>query len=75
LQVIFQNDKVRIRVEDKGCGFDVSAALNRREYPCWGLLGIQERASLVGGECVITSKPGIGTLIEVIAPLEKESHG
>ncbi len=75
LQVIFQEDKVCIRVEDKGCGFDVNAALNRREYPCWGLLGIQERASLVGGECVITSKSGIGTLIEVIAPLEKESHG
>jgi two-component system sensor histidine kinase UhpB len=75
LQVIFQNNKVRISVEDKGCGFDVSAALNRREYPCWGLLGIQERALLVGGDCVITSEPGMGTLIEVSVPLEKESHG
>lgn len=74
LQVIFQNDKVRIRVEDKGCGFDVSAALNRREYPCWGLLGIQERAALVGGDCVVMSEPGMGTLIEVSVPLEKELH-
>jgi two-component system sensor histidine kinase UhpB len=74
LQVIFQNDKVRIRVEDKGCGFDVSAALNRREYPCWGLLGIQERAALVGGDCGIMSEPGMGTLIEVSVPLEKELH-
>jgi signal transduction histidine kinase len=73
VQVIFSRVEVRIRVEDNGCGFDVDAALNRREYPCWGLLGIRERASLVGGECVITSEPGSGTLIEVVVPLEKES--
>ncbi len=73
--VSFTDADVRIRVEDKGAGFDVDAALDRQEYPCWGLLGIKERASLVGGECVIASRPGAGTFIEVVVPLEKESHG
>ncbi len=72
--VCFDDQHVRIRVEDKGCGFDLDATLRRHEYPCWGLLGIQERASLVGGECMISSAPGAGTRIEVVVPLEKESH-
>lgn len=75
VQVVFGEGEVRIRVEDKGCGFDLDATLNRREYPCWGLLGIQERAALVGGTCVIQSEPGMGTLVEVVTSLEKETHG
>ena len=74
VQVVFDGREVRLRVEDKGCGFDVDAALSRREYPCWGLLGIQERAVLLGGECVVKSEPGMGTLVEVAAPLEREPH-
>jgi two-component system sensor histidine kinase UhpB len=71
----YSDEEVCIRVEDNGCGFDVDAALNHNEYPCWGLLGMQERASLVGGRCLITSEPGAGTLVEVVVPLEKETHG
>ena len=29
----------------------------------WGLLGMQERASLLGGQCLIDSKPGEGTRV------------
>lgn len=72
--VAFSDGEICIRVEDNGCGFDVEAALNHHEYPCWGLLGMQERASLVGGTCAITSEPGMGTLIEVVVPIEKETH-
>jgi signal transduction histidine kinase len=71
----FGDDEVHLRIEDKGCGFDVEATLDRQEYPCWGLLGIMERASLVGGKCTITSSPGNGTRIAVSVPLQKEgSH-
>ncbi|MBI3172267.1 MAG: sensor histidine kinase [Chloroflexi bacterium] len=75
VQILFRGAEVSIHVEDKGCGFDVDMALTRREYPCWGLLGIQERAALVGGACVIRSEPGMGTLVEVMVPLERETHG
>lgn len=71
VRLVFNDENVSVCVEDAGCGFDVDATLNRREYPCWGLLGIKERASLVGGECVIASQPGRGTLIEVVVPYER----
>ena len=74
VHVAFADDELRIRVEDDGCGFDMNAALNRHEYPCWGLHGMQERALLVGGECTIMSDIGKGTLIEVVVPFEKETH-
>jgi signal transduction histidine kinase len=71
--VVFSDGEVCIHVEDNGCGFDVDATLNHHEYPCWGLLGMQERALLVEGKCTIMSEPGKGTLIEVIVPFEKEA--
>jgi signal transduction histidine kinase len=73
--VVFDEDEVNILVEDNGCGFDVDATLNKSGNPSWGLLGMQERAALVGGECVILSTPGAGTLIQVCMPLAKETHG
>jgi two-component system sensor histidine kinase UhpB len=73
--VAFSESEVRIRVEDNGCGFDVDATFNKTGHPCWGLLGLKERAALVSGECVIISKPAVGTIIEVSVPLEKETHG
>jgi signal transduction histidine kinase len=74
VMVVFDEHVVRIRVEDNGCGFDVDAIFNKQGHPCWGLLGIKERAVLVGGECAILSTPGVGTAIEVSMPLEKETH-
>jgi len=73
--VVFDEHEVNILVEDDGCGFDVDAMLNKPGHPSWGLLGMQERAALVGGECVILSTPGAGTLIQVCMPLAKETHG
>ena len=64
--------RVYLRIEDNGRGFDVAessrqAILNNH----WGLLGIQERAVLIGGEASISSIPGKGTLIEVNVPLSE----
>jgi two-component system sensor histidine kinase UhpB len=73
--VIFDEREVTIRVEDNGCGFDVDTTFNTPGHPCWGLLGMKERAALVDGECEIMSTPGAGTIIEVSVPLEKETHG
>jgi signal transduction histidine kinase len=40
----------------------------------WGLLGMVERALLVGGTCNILSHPGKGTLIEVNVPIIGETE-
>jgi signal transduction histidine kinase len=37
----------------------------------FGLLGMRERISLLGGECRITSRPGAGTEIRIRVPLKR----
>lgn len=57
---------VRVSIEDDGVGFDV-------EDPSegLGLLGMRERAEMMGGELSITAAQGSGTEIEAVLPLAK----
>lgn len=73
--VVFDEDEVRIRVEDTGRGFNVDDTMHKTGHPCWGLLGMIERAALIGGECHISSLPGVGTIVEVVAPLKERNDG
>ncbi len=61
---------VCLQVEDNGRGFDVAKirgqALRLRRF---GLLGIQERVDLVGGEVTLDSAPGQGACLRVRVPL------
>jgi signal transduction histidine kinase len=61
-----------VDVEDDGAGFDDAAVARREGRPHWGLLGIQERADLLGGRARFESSPGTGTRIEVRIPLSQE---
>jgi NarL family two-component system sensor histidine kinase YdfH len=61
-----------IDVEDDGVGFDQSTVARREGRPHWGLLGIQERADLLGGQARFDSTPGAGTRVEVRIPLSQE---
>ena len=56
--------RLRLTVSDDGVGFRVRGARRRG----FGLLGIEDRARLVGGRAVIRSRPGRGTTIEVTVP-------
>ncbi len=56
---------VMLQVEDEGCGFDVRAQAQR---PAWGLLGMEERATLLGGYLAVQSQPGQGARIEMMIP-------
>jgi signal transduction histidine kinase len=59
--------EVILEVEDHGVGFDTSAtALSNRST--WGLLGMQERAELLGGTFDLQSSPGAGTRVQVTIP-------
>ncbi len=73
--VVFNKTEVRIRVEDAGCGFDVADTLRQTRHPSWGLLGMIERATLIGGECQFVSESGRGTIVEVLAPLKERNDG
>ena len=55
-----QEEEAVLTVSDNGVGFD---AAQRREGH--GLLGMQERARLLGGELTVTSTPGAGTTVRL----------
>src|SRR6185295_3743845 len=58
--------EIRVEVVDAGTGFDPDAALSGHAP---GLIGMQERARLLGGELFIRSRPGAGTSISARVPL------
>lgn len=61
-------------IEDNGCGFDASAAATTPpagvERAGLGLLGIRERAALLGGKVEIESTAGAGTTLFVRIPID-----
>jgi signal transduction histidine kinase len=61
-------EEIRLEIVDAGTGFDVDAVLCARAL---GLVGMQERVRLIGGELVIQSRPGTGTSIRVRVPLSR----
>ncbi|MBX9032784.1 ATP-binding protein [Gordonibacter massiliensis (ex Traore et al. 2017)] len=67
---------VSVVVEDDGVGFDVEAVTRLRPGEHLGLLGMDERVSILGGTLDIESSPGGGTTIIAKVPLRKEAgHG
>ena len=75
IQLDYSLDNIYLRVEDNGQGFNTEVVLKKKpgKPTAWGLLGMVERASLVGGTCNIFSHPGKGTLIEVNVPIIGET--
>jgi len=63
-------------VEDDGKGFDVEQ-VRRSGTPAQklGLLGMEERAALVGGVLTIESRPGRGTAVFVEVPMDGARDG
>lgn len=61
--------RVRLHIEDDGRGFVRSAV--RRSDGGYGLIGMRERAKLLGGTVRIGSRPGGGTRLIVTVPLAK----
>jgi signal transduction histidine kinase len=65
----FQPQLVVISVRDNGGGFSVpSEVAELASMGNYGLLGLRERAQLVGGQVIITSQPGEGTEVQAILP-------
>jgi PAS domain S-box-containing protein len=60
-------DKLELHVRDDGCGFDQRAA--HRDYS-YGLLGMYERARVIGGSLSIDSAQGAGTMVSIHIPLD-----
>jgi signal transduction histidine kinase/HAMP domain-containing protein len=66
-----QDSAVGIDVQDDGIGFDMAeVARSIDQQRGLGLVGMQERVSLLGGQIAIVSAPGMGTQISIRVPLE-----
>lgn len=63
-------------IQDDGTGFDLSRYDSNTENPHgWGLLGIKERVSQMGGELEISAPPGKGTIIHLRFPIPEHNGG
>jgi two-component system NarL family sensor kinase len=67
VRLVATPDQVRLVVEDDGRGFDASEVSEGSH----GIVGMRERAEVLGGSLQVRSEPGAGTRIEATVPLEK----
>ncbi len=70
-----RDGQVSVIIDDDGCGFAVESLLTTpAEGRRMGILGMQERTTLVGGTLNIESSPGAGTTIFVRIPLTQAGN-
>ncbi|MFD2445121.1 sensor histidine kinase [Bacillus sp. CGMCC 1.16607] len=68
ISFLWSNESLKITIQDFGKGFEME---NKKSF---GLEAMKERMLLTGGECVISSKIGEGTSIEISLPLKNEEE-
>ena len=56
-----QRGRLTIEIRDDGAGFNPGAAVDGH----YGLIGMQERAAMIGGELVIESAAGKGAVVRL----------
>jgi PAS domain S-box-containing protein len=65
VEVVHEDGTVVVRVRDDGKGIVEQAARNPRSF---GLLGMRERAYVLGGDLKVSRAPQGGTLVEAVIP-------
>lgn len=66
--LVILEDRADLTISDNGKGFDVHHIGAKKTL---GLLGMKERALMLGGKCDWVSEPGNGTTIRVSVPLHR----
>ncbi len=69
ISMVRRDSRIFASIQDNGNGFDLGKVLHP-ESPerGFGIVGMQERVSLLGGQMDIQTKPGFGTLIRIEIP-------
>lgn len=68
-EITYDRALLRVSVRDNGGGIDATI-LNGGRPGHYGLLGMRERARVIGSQLVIRSRPGAGTEIDLGIPAE-----
>ncbi len=72
LQMFFEDQLLRLTVEDNGKGFD---EFSQGFEPGMGLRNVRIRTDALGGTVEIDSSSGHGSLIHIQIPIENEGYG
>jgi len=67
--IVGADDQLVVTVRDNGVGFAPGSTPKPTSF---GLLGLKERAYLLGGEARVSAEPGAGTEVEVWFPLSRD---
>jgi PAS domain S-box-containing protein len=67
-----QRDRIVVLVEDDGRGFRLEEVMKGPLAGRLGIVGMQERATAVGGDIHVESRPGSGTRVRVRVPAAGE---
>ena len=70
ITLTYLGDTLLLDVADDGTGFDVGAATGG-----YGLVGMRQRLSRIGGTLTVESCPGSGTILNVSVPLAGSAEG
>lgn len=71
VDISFEADRLSIEARDDGVGI-APGMLERQSQHSWGLMGMQERVSLLNGEFRIDSSPNVGTKITISIPYKPQ---
>lgn len=71
LRLFCTDDQVVAEVRDDGRGFDLGSRMELDRG--LGLIGMRERATMVGGRLLVESRPGEGTLVRASIPFQVET--
>lgn len=71
VRLTLKDGMLTLVVEDDGVGFDLAGTVGRPDDRRMGILGMQERAALIGGELRIDSRAGHGTRVELTARIRE----
>src|SRR5205807_3027576 len=64
----YDSDQVVATIEDDGKGFESTELETAEERGHYGIVGMRERAEGVGGQLVVRSEPGRGTIVRATIP-------
>ena len=74
LTIKVKNGAARLKVEDDGRGFTLPEHLSLlAQENHFGIIGVEERLSLLGGTMNVETTPGKGTTLTATVPLESDS--
>lgn len=69
----FTKNQIKLTVRDNGLGFEMPESLTDfASDGSFGMMGLQERAHLFGGNLTVQSAPGQGTIVRLIMPRQSE---